>query len=83
MSPRERGRVRGQPHFRAAMQFLREFTRSPDGRGIYPALIRAAVLSPSAASVLVAADLRTKADRRTATIATAVAIAAEIDEAPA
>ena len=72
-----------QPHFAAAMHFLREFTRSSDDRGIYPLLIRAAVLSPAAAAVLVAVDLRTRADRHAAIIATAAAIATEMDEAAA
>jgi hypothetical protein len=69
-----------QRHFAAAMQFLRH-TRSSGNRSIYALMIRAAVLSPAAASILVVADLRTRADRNAAIIATAAAIAAEMDEA--
>jgi hypothetical protein len=53
--------------------------RIPAERGLFSLLIRAAVLSPAAAEVLVRMDLRTKAQRRAAVVAATVAMAAEID----
>jgi predicted xylose isomerase-like sugar epimerase len=67
-------------HAAASAKVLREFTRTPTKHGIFEMLIRAAVMSPAAADVLVKADLRTRADRSTAVIAAVAAMAAELDE---
>ncbi len=64
------------------MRFLREYTRCERGC-VQTVLIRAAVASPAAAEVLVKAELRTRADRHAAVMASALAIAAEMDEAAA
>jgi hypothetical protein len=72
-------RLRSDLNFTEAIQTLRGFTLSPAERGLFSLLIRAAVLSPAAAEVLVRMDLRTKAQRRAAVVAATVAMAAEID----
>lgn len=66
-------------HQHAAAAMLREFTATPSDRGVITLLIRAAVLSPAAAEILVKAALRTRADRAAAVVAAAAALAAEMD----
>jgi hypothetical protein len=68
-----------RPHTEA-LEMLREMTCTPANRDIFSVLIRAAVMSPAAADVLIRSDLRTKGDRRLAITKAAAAMAAELDE---
>jgi hypothetical protein len=62
-----------------AIGSLREFTLAPADTNLFAVLIRCAVASPAAADVLLRASLRTRAERRSAVVEVAVAMAAEID----
>jgi hypothetical protein len=55
-------------------------TFSPADTSVFALLIRAAVMSPAVGAALVKLPLRTKADRRDAVIAAAVAFANENDQ---
>jgi hypothetical protein len=75
----DRARLWPDRNFSLAIRALREFTASPAERCVFEVLVRAAVLSPAVAELLVKAPLRTKPERRSAVVAAATAMAAEID----
>jgi len=68
------------PTYRAALEMLRQHTRSGPTRSLVSLLVRATAVSRPAAHVLMNSELRTRQQRREAIITAAAAIAAAADE---
>lgn len=68
------------PGYLAALAFLREATRSPDGASVHTVMIRAAVQFPDAADLLTTLPLKTGEERHQAVQRAAMAVAIALDD---